>query len=157
MELSLKKSQSFSSPLPHPESSAKSSFLALCWWCPRWSILVLKAAHQQPPQHKHSQHQALLPALWFTCTFGLFPVLGKTSSVLLFFPLNNNQGKKDVPEVREESRRAHEGAYSKVLLSFMFQVSHEIGCFIRAADEDLKLLRTVQFLAKLDSNCSGLL
>lgn len=79
------------------------------------------------------------------------------NQALLFFPFNSNQGKRDVPAVRKESRRVHKGAHNEVLLSFMFQVSHELGHFIRIADEDLKLLRTVQFLAKLDSNCSGLL
>lgn len=115
-------------------------------------------------QHINSHLSTNIPSIRLCCQlFGSHAHLvcslcwEKQALFCFFFPLNNNQGKKDVPEVREESRRAHEGAYSEVLLSFMFQVSHEIGCFIRVADEDLKLLRTVQFLAKLDSNCSGLL
>lgn len=63
-ELSLQKSQTFSSPVPHPKFSAKSSFSALCWWCPRdsstsWTILVGEATHQQWPHNKHFHHQAL--------------------------------------------------------------------------------------------------
>lgn len=95
-----------------------------------------------------------MSVLGFTWTLGLFPVLAKHKLCFAFSShLNNNQGKRGVPVVREESRRAHEGAHSEVLLSFKFHMKF----FLRIADEDLKLLRTVQFLAKFDSNFSGLL
>lgn len=45
--------------------------------------------------------------------------------------------------MREESKRIPEGAHDGVLLSFVFQVSHEIGSFIMIADENLKSQRTV--------------
>lgn len=61
-------------------------------------------------------------------TSGLFPDLAKPSSVsgllfvcFVFLSLNNNEGIKGVPIVKEEGRRIHVGACVEALLSFVFK------------------------------------
>lgn len=73
---------------------------------------MVEAAHPQPPQHEHCSTRLCMALLGFTWTSGLFPAPGKHKLCFgfLFPPLNNNQGKRDVPVVRGESGRAQEGA-----------------------------------------------